>query len=176
MILEYGPPHKDLLVTVKTNIASCMQEQLKYFVRGTKGSYVKVCFFLSSPITHLPFSTITFERQTSRTNELPPPGPNNSMELVSKNNKSLTPYPQKILGSVWNLPVSMAPSPPRTVSTTAPKISTRLRKSTWEGTPHSGDTGWDSTRTWPTRSKRKPKSPSSPDSLVTASGPSSWGG
>ncbi|KIW47101.1 uncharacterized protein PV06_02702 [Exophiala oligosperma] len=41
MILEYGPPHKDLLVTVKTNIASCMQEQLKYFVRGTKGSYVK---------------------------------------------------------------------------------------------------------------------------------------
>ncbi|KAL6245129.1 hypothetical protein RBB50_007904 [Rhinocladiella similis] len=41
MVLQYGPPHQDLLVTVKTNIASCMQEQLKYFVRGTKGSYVK---------------------------------------------------------------------------------------------------------------------------------------
>ena len=42
LILQYDKPQQDLLVTVKTNIASCMQDQLKYFVRGTKGSYVKV--------------------------------------------------------------------------------------------------------------------------------------
>ncbi|KAI1626689.1 oxidoreductase [Exophiala viscosa] len=40
LILQYDSP---LLVTVKTNIASCMRDgdQPKYFVRGSKGSYVK---------------------------------------------------------------------------------------------------------------------------------------
>ncbi|KAK5326710.1 hypothetical protein LTR93_003573 [Exophiala xenobiotica] len=41
LILQYEKPQQDILVTIKTNIASCMQDQLKYFVRGTKGSYVK---------------------------------------------------------------------------------------------------------------------------------------
>ena len=41
-ILQYSGAQKDLLVTVKTNVVSPMKEQLKYFARGTKGSYVKV--------------------------------------------------------------------------------------------------------------------------------------
>lgn len=48
VILQYDGPQKDLLVTVKTNIASALQDQLKYFIRGTKGSYVKVCMHASS--------------------------------------------------------------------------------------------------------------------------------
>jgi len=40
-ILQYDGPQKDLLVTVKTNMASALQDQLKYLIRGTKGSYVK---------------------------------------------------------------------------------------------------------------------------------------
>jgi len=42
IILQYGPPQQDLLVTIKTNIVSPMLDQLKYFVRGTKGAFVKV--------------------------------------------------------------------------------------------------------------------------------------
>lgn len=42
IILQYGAPRHDLLVTVKTNIVSPMPDQLKYFVRGTNGTFVKV--------------------------------------------------------------------------------------------------------------------------------------
>lgn len=38
VVLQYEGP---LLVTVKTTIKTCMEEQLHYFVRGTKGSFVK---------------------------------------------------------------------------------------------------------------------------------------
>ncbi|KAF7515006.1 hypothetical protein G7054_g14814 [Neopestalotiopsis clavispora] len=34
-------PQKDLLVTVKTSIITIMSQQLKYIIRGTKGSYFK---------------------------------------------------------------------------------------------------------------------------------------
>ena len=40
-LLQYDGKHKDLLVTVKTIIVSPMKEQLKYFARGTKGTYIK---------------------------------------------------------------------------------------------------------------------------------------
>ncbi|EXJ72011.1 uncharacterized protein A1O5_04514 [Cladophialophora psammophila CBS 110553] len=40
-ILQYDAPQQDLLVTVKTMVVSTMKDQLKYFVRGTKGSFVK---------------------------------------------------------------------------------------------------------------------------------------
>lgn len=42
IILQYSAPRQDLLVTVKTNIVSPMPDQLKYFVRGTDGTFVKV--------------------------------------------------------------------------------------------------------------------------------------
>ncbi|KAH6888505.1 oxidoreductase [Thelonectria olida] len=38
IILQYDSP---LLVTIKTTITTCMEEQLHYLVRGTKGSYIK---------------------------------------------------------------------------------------------------------------------------------------
>ncbi|KAK5061502.1 hypothetical protein LTR84_008046 [Exophiala bonariae] len=41
IILQYGAPRQDLLVTIKTNIVSPMADQLKYFVRGTGGTFVK---------------------------------------------------------------------------------------------------------------------------------------
>ncbi|OAL24368.1 hypothetical protein AYO22_05744 [Fonsecaea multimorphosa] len=40
-ILQYDGPQSELLVTVKTMVVSTMKDQLKYFVRGTKGSFVK---------------------------------------------------------------------------------------------------------------------------------------
>jgi len=40
-ILTYDGKYKNLLVTVKTIIVSPMKDQLKYFVRGYKGTYVK---------------------------------------------------------------------------------------------------------------------------------------
>lgn len=46
IILQYGAPQKDLLVTVKTCITTIMSEQLKYIIRGTKGSYFKARFSL----------------------------------------------------------------------------------------------------------------------------------
>ncbi|KAJ0361131.1 hypothetical protein COL26b_013816 [Colletotrichum chrysophilum] len=41
IILQYGGERRDLLVTIKTGIITHMQDQLKYFVRGTKGTYLK---------------------------------------------------------------------------------------------------------------------------------------
>ncbi|KAF4981156.1 hypothetical protein FZEAL_2990 [Fusarium zealandicum] len=41
IILQYDGPQKDLLVTVKTCVVTPMAQQLKYLVRGTKGSFVK---------------------------------------------------------------------------------------------------------------------------------------
>lgn len=38
VILQYETP---LLVTVKTTIISCMRKELKYFIRGTDGTYIK---------------------------------------------------------------------------------------------------------------------------------------
>jgi predicted dehydrogenase len=43
VILQYEGENKNLLVTVKTTIASRMQDQLKTFIRGTEGSFIKVC-------------------------------------------------------------------------------------------------------------------------------------
>ncbi|RSL59607.1 hypothetical protein CEP51_013892 [Fusarium floridanum] len=41
IILQYDEPQQDLLVTVKTSVTSPMHHQLKHFVRGTKGSWIK---------------------------------------------------------------------------------------------------------------------------------------
>ncbi|SPQ18383.1 e7dee994-338e-460b-b76b-391a4ad60ef8 [Thermothielavioides terrestris] len=41
IILQYSGKQKNLLVTVKTAIVTHMKDQLKYFVRGTQGTYLK---------------------------------------------------------------------------------------------------------------------------------------
>ncbi|KLU86942.1 oxidoreductase [Magnaporthiopsis poae ATCC 64411] len=41
IILQYAGPRKNLLVTVKTSIITPMKDQLKFFVRGTEGTYLK---------------------------------------------------------------------------------------------------------------------------------------
>ncbi|KAL2829408.1 hypothetical protein BDW59DRAFT_178390 [Aspergillus cavernicola] len=41
IILQYDGPKKNLLVTVKTSVVSPMAQQLKFWIRGTKGSYTK---------------------------------------------------------------------------------------------------------------------------------------
>lgn len=41
IILQYDGPQKDLLVTVKTAVTTPMAQQLKFLVRGTKGSFIK---------------------------------------------------------------------------------------------------------------------------------------
>jgi Oxidoreductase family, C-terminal alpha/beta domain len=42
IILQYSGERKNLVVTVKTAIVSHMKDQLKFLVRGTNGSYLKV--------------------------------------------------------------------------------------------------------------------------------------
>ncbi|AEO70556.1 uncharacterized protein THITE_2122175 [Thermothielavioides terrestris NRRL 8126] len=49
IILQYSGKQKNLLVTVKTAIVTHMKDQLKYFVRGTQGTYLKVRVQLISP-------------------------------------------------------------------------------------------------------------------------------
>lgn len=82
IILQYGPPQQDLLVTIKTNIVSPMPDQLKYFVRGTKGTFVKVSLEASQPcLASHPYSlgytlrcTFTLSRsQVLITDTLQPP-------------------------------------------------------------------------------------------------------
>ncbi|KAJ3044994.1 hypothetical protein HDV00_012414 [Rhizophlyctis rosea] len=41
IILQYGGEKKNQIVTVKTTIVSNLKDQLKYFARGTEGSYLK---------------------------------------------------------------------------------------------------------------------------------------
>ncbi|KAF9739923.1 oxidoreductase domain-containing protein [Paraphaeosphaeria minitans] len=41
IILQYGGAQKDLLITVKTAVVSPMDKQLKYWIRGTKASYIR---------------------------------------------------------------------------------------------------------------------------------------
>jgi predicted dehydrogenase len=41
IILQYEGAQKGLLVTVKTCVVSPMAQQLKFWIRGTKGSYIK---------------------------------------------------------------------------------------------------------------------------------------
>ncbi|KAF2020418.1 NAD(P)-binding protein [Aaosphaeria arxii CBS 175.79] len=41
VILQYSGAQKNLLVTVKTCVVSPMEQQLKFWIRGTKGSYIK---------------------------------------------------------------------------------------------------------------------------------------
>lgn len=42
IILQYDGSQRDLVVTIKTNIVSPLRDQLKYFIRGTGGTFVKV--------------------------------------------------------------------------------------------------------------------------------------
>lgn len=42
IVLQYGGDKRNLLVQVKTAIVSAVQDQFKFFVRGTAGSYLKV--------------------------------------------------------------------------------------------------------------------------------------
>lgn len=39
IILQY---ESKVLVTIKTTVKTCMEEQLHYFFRGTEGTYIKV--------------------------------------------------------------------------------------------------------------------------------------
>lgn len=41
IVLQYSGAQKHLLVTVKTSVVSPMEKQLKFWIRGTKGSYIK---------------------------------------------------------------------------------------------------------------------------------------
>jgi predicted dehydrogenase len=41
IILQYEKPQENLVVTIKTGVVSPMAQQLKFLVRGTKGSYIK---------------------------------------------------------------------------------------------------------------------------------------
>jgi predicted dehydrogenase len=41
IILQYDGAQKGLLVTIKTSVVSPMQQQLKFWIRGAKGSYIK---------------------------------------------------------------------------------------------------------------------------------------
>jgi hypothetical protein len=42
LILQYSGAQSNLLVTIKTGVITPLKDQLNYFVRGTKGSYLKV--------------------------------------------------------------------------------------------------------------------------------------
>ncbi len=42
IMLQYSGKQKNLLVTVKTAIVTHLKDQLRFFVRGTKGTYLKV--------------------------------------------------------------------------------------------------------------------------------------
>ena len=42
IMLQYSGKQRNLLVTVKTAIVTHMKDQLRFFVRGTKGTYLKV--------------------------------------------------------------------------------------------------------------------------------------
>ena len=46
IILQYGGELKDLVSTVKTTVVSPQKKQLKFWVRGTQGSFSKVCNLL----------------------------------------------------------------------------------------------------------------------------------
>lgn len=41
ILLQYGESQKNLLVTIKTAVVTHMKDQLKYWVRGTKGTFLK---------------------------------------------------------------------------------------------------------------------------------------
>lgn len=45
IILQYGGEQKHLIATVKTTVVSPQTKQLKYWVRGTNGSFTKVRAF-----------------------------------------------------------------------------------------------------------------------------------
>ncbi len=53
IILQYQDAQRDLTVTVKTAVVSHVKDQLKYYFRGTDGSYMKVNLPLLDP--HQPF-------------------------------------------------------------------------------------------------------------------------
>lgn len=42
IILQYSGEQKNLVVTIKTAIVTHMKDQLRFFVRGTRGTYLKV--------------------------------------------------------------------------------------------------------------------------------------
>jgi len=50
IILQYSGEQKNLLVTIKTAIVTHMKDQLRFFVRGTKGTYLKAL----SPVPRMP--------------------------------------------------------------------------------------------------------------------------
>lgn len=43
IILQYSGEKKNLLVTIKTASVTHMRDQLRFFVRGTRGTFLKVC-------------------------------------------------------------------------------------------------------------------------------------
>lgn len=79
IILQYGGPQKDLLVTVKTAVTSPVAEQLKFYVRGTKGSYIKVCM---TPADRRTTPTLTN-----------PPSTNNAAPALRRNRSRQAPSP-----------------------------------------------------------------------------------
>jgi hypothetical protein len=122
-ILQYDGAQKDLLVTVKTNVVSPMKDQLKYFARGTKGSYVKVrCCLLSLLTSHLRHSnTLSPPKATSPEINNPP-----STAPASKN-PSASPRPpcrSQTRNSATNHNACTACSPPRASPSTNTTKST----------------------------------------------------
>jgi hypothetical protein len=42
IMLQYSGAQSNLLVTIKTGVVTPLKDQLNYFVRGSRGSYIKV--------------------------------------------------------------------------------------------------------------------------------------
>ncbi len=69
IILQYGGDKKNLVVTIKTAIITHLKDQLKFFVRGTEGTYLKV-----SPVVSFPLAFYTQSDQEERAVWLVPAG------------------------------------------------------------------------------------------------------
>lgn len=73
IILQYTGKQKNLLVTVKTAIVTHAKDQLKFHVRGTKGTYLKV---RPPPLHHTPSPNPTANNPSSE------PAPKNPKPLL----------------------------------------------------------------------------------------------
>ena len=75
IVLQYGGEHKQMIATVKTTVVSSQPKQLKYWVRGTNGTFFKVWVVPAYPnlILVIKFSTDRNAGRRGRTNG-PPDG------------------------------------------------------------------------------------------------------
>lgn len=66
IMLQYGERQRNLLVTVKTAVVTHLKDQLKYLVRGTKGSYLKVRLRLLFFFLCLSLFFLLFDKKPSK--------------------------------------------------------------------------------------------------------------